>query len=154
MMKRYLEQLIEDLREARAKSTHNLSLFFKVPEMHDFDLYHNDEHAGIKVGDLIGMEKLFFPNVDYLTDSEAEKVVDEFYEVFKAYGLNPIFEVCVTAKVKYGHFRHALNHQVFPVNNQVVDVEMCDYLPQYCPMFELCMNYNSQRVCCMQRKRA
>jgi hypothetical protein len=122
--------------------------------MHDFDLYHTDEHAGIKVADLIGIEKFFFPNVDYLTDDEAEEVVEEFMAVFNAYGLNPIFEKCVTARIKYGHFRHALAHQVFPVENQVVDVEMCDYLPQYCPMHELCMRYNSQKVCCEFKRRA
>ncbi|MCU4155480.1 hypothetical protein J1N10_05795 [Carboxylicivirga sp. A043] len=154
MMKRYIEQLIEDLQEIRSKSTQNLSLFFKVPEMQDYDLYNDEEHEGIKVTDLIGMEKFFFPNVDYLTDAEAEVIVVEFENVFNAYGLNPIFEDCVTARIKYGHLRHALNHQVFPVENQMVDIEMCDYLPQYCPMHELCSNYNAQNVCCELRRRA
>ncbi|WP_430818006.1 hypothetical protein [Carboxylicivirga marina] len=154
MMKRYLEHLLEDLKELRLRATQNLALVFKIPEMNGFDLYHNEEHSGIKVAELIGMEKFFFPNVDYLTDDEAEIVVGELIEVYKAHGLNPIFESCVSARIKYGHLRLSLNHQVFPVENQIVDIEMCDYLPQYCPLYDLCSHYNNHQVCCGLKRRA
>ncbi len=153
-MKRYIEHLIEDIEEARLKAAKNLAMYFNVPVPHDFDLYHDEEHTGIKVAELIGMEKYVFPNVDYLTDLEAEVVIKGFIAVYHAYGLNPIFEKCVTDRVMYGHLRHFLNYQVYPVENEIVDVEMCDYLPQYCPMHELCSNYNDHKVCCEMKKRA
>jgi len=153
-MKKYIKYLIEDLEEVKLRSMQKLSNVFNGSESSDFDLYHSDDHSGIKIGDLIGMEQFFFPKVDYLTDGEAEKVVEIFVGVYNAYGLNPIFENCVSDRIKYGHLRHSLNHQVFPVSNQVVDVEMCDYLPQYCPLYELCSAHNSHRVCCELKKRA
>ena len=153
-MKKYIKYLLEDLEELRLRSGKNLESFFETTEGTDFDLYHNDNHYGIKVGELFGMEQFFFPKVDYLTDKEAEVVVRSFTAVYNAHGLNPIFEKSVTDHIKDGHLRHALNHQVFPINNQIVDIEMCDYLPQYCPLYELCSNNNKHKVCCELKKRA
>ena len=153
-MKRYIEHLLEDLETLKIKAVHNLSTFYKVAISSDYELYHDDEHVGIKLADLIGMEQFFFPNIDYITDDEAEKIVVALIDVYHAHGFNPMFEQCVSDRIKYGHLRNGLNQQVFPVENQIVDVEMCDYLPQYCPFYLICSHHNAQKVCCVSKNRA
>ena len=153
-MKRYIEQLLEDLENIKHHAEHNLSSVFNASDGNAYDLFHDDESAGIKVGELIGIEQFFFPEIDYLSDGEVEKVADALNTVYRAHGLNPIFEQCVTHRIRYGHLRHGINHHVFPVENQVVDVEMCDYLPQYCPLFSLCFHHNKHNVCCDLKQRA
>lgn len=153
-MKRYLEHLIEDLEELRISASQKLAFFFQVSEAGDYEPYLNEEDNGITVSELIGMDKEFFPKEDYLTDEEADYVVKSLIDVYHAHGLNPLFETCVTSRVKYAHLRNSLTQQVFPVQNQTVDVEMCDYLPQYCPFFMMCSHYNQHKVCCVLKHRA
>ena len=153
-MKKYIKYLLEDLEDLKVKSNENLDRFFNKTEASDLDLYHNDDHSGVKVEDLIGMEQIYFPNIDYLTDLETDALVRSLHSVYIAHGLNPIFEKCVTNRIKYGHLRNGLRLQVFPISKQIVDLEMCDYLPQYCPLFDLCSSYNEHNVCCDFKRRA
>lgn len=153
-MKRYIEHLIEDLEKVRLESVERLRNFFTSPVASDYELYQDEELDGVKLSDLIGMEQFFFPNIDYLSDVEISEVVNALTRVYEAYGLNPIFENCVNDRIKYGHLRIALEQEVYPVKNQVVDLEMCDYLPQYCPLYNLCSHFNAHKVCCEMKRRA
>ncbi|MBR8536316.1 hypothetical protein KDU71_12160 [Carboxylicivirga sediminis] len=153
-MKRYIEHLIEDLEKVQVESAERLNSFFTVPVSSDYDCMHDEELEGVKLSDLIGLEQFFFPNIDYLSDVEVAEVVMSLIKVYEAYGLNPIFESCVNDRIKYGHLRYALEHQVYPVRNQVVDLEMCDYLPKYCPLYDLCSHHNAHNVCCELKRRA
>jgi hypothetical protein len=153
-MKRYIEHLIEDLEKVRMESVERLRNFFTSPVASDYELYQDEELDGVKLSDLIGMEQFFFPNIDYLSDVEISEVVNALTRVYEAYGLNPIFENCVNDRIKYGHLRIALEQEVYPVKNQVVDLEMCDYLPQYCPLYNLCSHFNAHKVCCEMKRRA
>ena len=153
-MKRYIEQLLEDLERAKLAAKHNLSSVFADAEKSDYALFADEELVGINIGKLIGMEQFVFPDIDYLSDDEVEKVVTALLAVYKAHGLNPIFERCVTDRIRYGHLRYGINFQVFPVEGQIVDVEMCDYLPQYCPLYSLCSVHNKHKVCCELKQRA
>ncbi len=154
MMKRYIEQLLEDLNNIENAAGYNLKGVFNTPDGNAYEMCYDDELVGIKVGELIGMEQFFFPDIDYLTDIEVEKVVSALTAVYYSHGLNPIFESCVSDRIRYGHLRNGINYQVFPVENQIVDVEMCDYLPQYCPLYSLCSSYNKHQVCCELKQRA
>jgi len=154
-MKRYIEQLLEDLEEIRSKAHCNLSSKLDVIDESEYEPYlGNEDEEGIKVAELIGMEQIFLPDMDYLSDFEIDQVVDLLIQVYKAYGLNPIFETCVSNRIKYGHLRHGLSYQVFPSENQIVDIEMCDYLPQYCPLYSLCSHFNQHHVCCERKRHA
>ncbi len=153
-MRRYIEHLIEDLEKARMEAVDRLSQFFATPVAADFEYVQDEELDGVKLSGLIGLEQLYFPDIDYLTDDEVSEVVMSFTQVYEAYGLNPIFESCVNDRIRYGHLRNALEHQVFPVRNQVVDLEMCDYLPKYCPLYDLCSHHNAHNVCCELKRRA
>ncbi len=153
-MKRYIEHLIEDLEKVRFESVERMKSFFTSPVANEYDLFQEEEQDGIKLSDLIGMEQFFFPNIDYLSDIEVSEVVTSMIKVFEAYGLNPIFESCVNDRIKYGHLRNSLEQEVYPVKDQSVDLEMCDYLPQYCPLYNLCSHYNAHKVCCELKRRA
>lgn len=153
-MKRYIEHLIEDLEKVRIESVERLRNFFTSPVANDYELFQDEELDGVRLSELIGMEQFFFPNIDYLSDVETSEVVTALTKVYEAYGLNPIFEKCVNDRIKYGHLRIALEQEVYPVKDQVVDLEMCDYLPQYCPLYSLCSNFNARKVCCEIKQRA
>ncbi|WP_439183737.1 hypothetical protein [Carboxylicivirga taeanensis] len=153
-MKRYIEQLIEDLESIQLEALERLKRFFWVSEGDEYELVQDEELGGVKLSELIGIEQFCFPNIDYLSDFEVTEVVKTITKVLEAYGLNPIFERCVSDRIKYGHLRIALEQQVFPVKDQLVDLEMCDYLPQHCPFFQMCSLFNAHEVCCVIKRRA
>ncbi len=152
-MKRYIEQLIEDLATAKANAGVKLSLLHKNSYSNEYTPVCEEKDAGICVSDLIGMEKFFFPRTNYLNNIEVSELTNELIEVYKAHGLNPIFAPCTTDLIKYGHLRAYITHQVFPLEGQMVDIEMCDYLPTDCPFAFLCPSAKNGSKCCEEHKK-
>ncbi|WP_430809737.1 MULTISPECIES: hypothetical protein [unclassified Carboxylicivirga] len=153
-MKRYIEQLIEDLESAQAKASERLYSFFDAAAGNEEQPLQDDDEEGIKLCDLIGIEQFYFPDIDYADDEEIEMLVERMQSLYTAYGLNPLFEQCVNARIKYGHLRYYLAQPVYPLQYQMVDIEMCDYLSHHCPLFDLCSQHNTHGVCCAIKKRA
>jgi len=153
VMKRYIEQLVEDLEVSLDHAEQKLSLFFDNSCCFGYFPIGDDEEGGIKVSDLIGLEKFVFPKVDYLNDSEAKELTIIMFKVYRAYGLNTIFSGCIPDKIKYGQLRDYMSHVVYPELNQLVDIEMCDYLPIYCPFASLCPSVQTTGQCCAGNKK-
>lgn len=147
-MKRYIEQLIEDLETAQAKASERLQWFFDDSGDDDETPIQHDDEAGILLCDLIGIEQFYFPKHDYPDDREVEVLAELMLALYAAYGLHPLFEPCVNARIRYGHLRYYMTQPVYPLQHQMVDIEMCDYLPQDCPLFDLCAQHNVHGVAC------
>ena len=139
-MRRYIEQLIEDLDEAINVSSTKLDLLFNKYEGDEHYIYLEDDEAGITISDLIGIDQIYFPQSGYVDDNEAEHLVNKIIEVYYQYGINPIFHHYVGNKVKYEHLRLSMSCHVYPVKGEVVDIELCDYLPHNCPLHDMCLS--------------
>lgn len=154
-MKRYVEQLVEDLEVTLENAGTKLSLFFDASDDTDYFPITDEDEGGILISDLIGMEKFVFPKVDYLNDIEAYELSSIMVKVFIAYGLNPIFWNEVPDKIRYGQLRDYIDHVVYPEKGTLVDLEMCDYLPDHCPFASICPILSKRSTCCgSRRKRA
>ena len=151
-MKRYVEQLVEDLEVTLENAGTKLSLFFNTSDSTDYFPITDEEEGGILISDLIGMEKFVFPKVEYLNDIEARELSNLMIKVFNAYGLNPIFWNELSYKIRYGQLRDYIGHLVYPEKGTLVDLEMCDYLPDHCPFASICPVLGKTGKCCGNRR--
>ncbi|TAJ15741.1 hypothetical protein DMA11_00645 [Marinilabiliaceae bacterium JC017] len=136
-MRRYVEQLLEDIKEAN-RSAHNKLL--KIQEEDD-DLYipvTNEDDHGFVLSELLGLEQFIFPKCYYLEDREVSSLVSAMIQLWIKYGLQPHFPEFLPDRMKYGQMRSFLNQKVYPVVGEIVDVELCDYLAGECPLSMHC----------------
>ncbi len=152
-MKRYVEQLIDDLEVTFGNAQEKLSLFFNSSNSSDYFPITDDDEGGVLISDLIGMEKFVFPKISYLSDCEAKELTGVMVKVFNAYGLNPIFGEAIPEKIRYGQLREYVSQVVYPVDGTLVDLEMCDYLPADCPFAATCPAVELTRNCCEDKKK-
>lgn len=146
---------MEDIGFAKSNAEKRLSSYFEnecsttyQPVEDDFD------EAGIKISELIGLEVFVFPKSEYLGEVEFLDLSNALIELLMNYGVNPIFASCVSNRIKYGLLRQAINYRVYLAEDHPVDLELCDYLPQYCPFAGECPAYAEGRSECCTQKRA
>lgn len=138
-MKRYVEQLLEDLSWAKRCADKRLSSYFYSDESDDyFPIWDDVNDEGVKISELMGLEMFIFPKSNFLGDEEVSELLPAMMDLWQAYGMNPLFADCVTNRIKYDHLRISLNQAVYPVQGELVDLEMCDYLPGNCPFSSHC----------------
>ena len=155
VMKRYVEQLMEDINLAKSNAERRLSSYFECDHSAAYHLVDDEsDEAGIRISDLIGLEVFVFPKSDHLGEGELLDLSNAMIALLQNYGFNPMFGSCVPHQIKYSLMRHAINHRVYPGENQMVDLELCDYLPQYCPFAAECPAHIEGRGECCTQKRA
>lgn len=151
-MKRYIEQLIEDLDVACINAFDKLSALHTNTLLNEYIPLLDDDHKGIKVADLIGFEQFVFPRTSLLSDIEVTELTNSLINVYKAHGLNPVFSPCVPDLIRYGQLREHIKHQVYPRVGDLVDVELCDYIPPDCPFYNICPTMKNGSKCCSEQK--
>jgi len=155
VMKRYVEQLMEDIELAKNSAEIRLSSYFESDQMAAYlPVVDESEEGGIKISELIGLEVFVFPKCEYLGEVESLDLTKALVILLKGYGFNPMFGSCVPNRIKYSLLRSAINHRVYPAENELVDLELCDYLPQYCPFAAECPAHAEGRGDCCTQKRA
>ncbi|MBI9061236.1 MAG: hypothetical protein JEZ14_04570 [Marinilabiliaceae bacterium] len=154
-MKRYVEQLMEDIDLAKSNAERRLSSYFECDHSAAYHFIEDDsDEAGIRISDLIGLEVFVFPKSEHLGEEELLDLSNAMIALLQNYGFNPMFGSCVPNQIKYSLMRRAINHRVYPGENQMVDLELCDYLPQYCPFAVECPAHTEGRGECCTQKRA
>ena len=137
-MKRYIVQLIEELELAQAKAQNMMQLVTLNNFDEEYTPFSESEFTGYRVSELIGMEEYLFPNTEYLDENEAFQLVNAIIRLWNSYGLNPLFMEGLPPKLKYSQLKNYLKEEVFPSEGEIVDVEVCDYLPHHCPNSAQC----------------
>lgn len=154
-MKRYVEQLMEDIDLAKKCAEIRLSSYFEGEGSNAYQLVEEGfDESGVKISELIGLEVFVFPKSEYLGEVEFMELSNAMIALLKNYGFNPMFGSCVPIRIKYSLLRQAINHRVYPAEDQMVDLELCDYLPQYCPFAAECPAHAEGRSECCTQKRA
>ena len=138
-MDRYIAQLLEDIHYSASIAEKRLKNRNKLDNL-NADLVFDDEIDvfGIKLSELFGIEKIFFPDRKRLNREQISQLADSMEELWKAYGLNPIFPDNISDEVRYCQMREYLDYETFPDHGIVVDIELCDYLPKHCPFINWC----------------
>lgn len=137
-MKKYVQQLIEDLNDLKRDAAINRNAYFNGDCVNEYLILDEVDERGIKVSDLIGLDVYVLPELDYLNRDELSELVKTFSSLWEAYGLSPMFSSCTSDGVRYLQMREYLNEFVFPSQDDKIDIEMCDYMPHNCPFVSVC----------------
>jgi hypothetical protein len=149
-MKRYVEQLLEDIGIARELASERLQKLVMQASNDEYFVLCEDEETGVTLSELFGLEQFSFPKRSYLDQKEVTTLVDNITSLWKAYGLNPLFPATLPVEMKYCQMRSYLHQKVYPMLGGLVDVELCDYLPSQCPLAADCplIQLQLSKACC------
>ncbi len=148
IMKRYVEQLLEDIKSSEALAAKRVERIVGFIDLESDYVSDDDiDSLGIKLSRLFHLDEMFFPERRFLNEEQISLLVNSLERLWKAYRLNPLFPPNATNEVKYCQFRNHLNHEVLPVSDNTMDVELCDYVPYYCPLFEWCPLVQDRNEC-------
>lgn len=140
-MKRYLEQLINDMREsARNVSDEDLTVFFRNADDEDNLPFSEDYQHGPrrKLSEIVGIPSMSFPPEDQLTDNQTEILAREMELLLKAYFFYPEFPSGVPGRLRYRHLIRIWDDEhVFLINGEN-HLEFCDYDETNCPFPGYC----------------
>lgn len=136
-MKRYVEQLLEDIEVAQNKAYETIDKWIDMNEAPGSEDYFDPKpDDGIILSELFGLEQFFLPTDDYLDDEELREVTTAIIQLWRAHGLYPVFTPNLPKRIKYKLLRNYWNQMVFPSPGEKVDIELCDY--RTCPFCDEC----------------
>ncbi len=145
-MTRYVEQLHEDIRGAEEFAEKRVSEMFTTTQEEEYHIsFDDDNSAGIIISELFELDQISFPERKHLNEEQISILVEAIESLWKAYGLNPLFEEGLPDESKYCQLRNYLNQKVYPVYGKMVDVELCDYNQHDCPFINWCTIATTQK---------
>jgi len=126
-MKRYVEQLLEDIESAQNKAYEAIDRWADINEPNVEDYFDPKPDEGIILSDLFELPQYFLPEESYLDDEEIREVSSAIIQLWRAHGLYPKFTPNLPKRIKYSLLRNYWSQMVFPSPGEKVDVELCDY---------------------------
>lgn len=144
-MKRYIEQLIKDLKKARN--------YDDPPEMMEDFLIGQVEKAEDQIADveeylngsrqplsqILGIEKDKLPSPEYLSDEQATLLAHEMEKLWKHFRFYPSYPVDdLPGEVRYRLLRDSWDIDQVCLSTGAIGVEFCDYDDENCPIPEYC----------------
>jgi hypothetical protein len=139
-MKKYLDQLIEDIQKAAEN----------LPEKPYLDISEDDECLrGVMeyestepkpMQEWFGIDKINFPATEKLTKEELKLMVDEILKLWHAYNFDAVLPENLPADVAYKVLIDNFDKPIVWVSEGRVGIEFCDYETENCPFpEEYCM---------------
>lgn len=152
-MEKYLQQLIEDLRQAALRVPPPREIWDPV-DMDSYNevadmLYIEDFIHGIPrpLSNIVGIDKIYFPHPDKLSPQQVNQLYAEMEKLINAYHFFPDYPTGLPVSEKYRLLRQEWDSgQVF-VGAGEVHIEFCTYDEHQCPFpaeFCACRNQESQ----------
>ncbi len=135
LMQRYIEQLIEDILEA--KKTPRPPKMFLPQELEMFrgpeEYLHGKQY---EIGKLFGLEKKQFPPIEKLNERQIKLLVKEIIKLWEVFNFIPDFPEGLPEKIKYNILVEYLEHKTTYVSEGNNHFEFCTYDPESCPFPE------------------
>lgn len=142
-MQRYIEQLIEDLR--------NATLLAPADPYDDENL--DDDEALEKeleevehftsgpleiLSDILGIQKNLLPHPNRLQEKDVEKIIPEMIALMHAYNFHPEYPEQVPAGMLYAAIYNIWDDEFVRMSFGTVHIEFCDYNEENCPFPGFC----------------
>jgi hypothetical protein len=144
-MKRYIEQLIEDIRRAGQNAPHLLEPKRKLtPEeeferdMEEVERYVRGEQE--KLSDILGIPLSVLPSPDKLTKSQLDILVNELNNLLNAYNFYPDFPENLPDELKYKALLGIWESDQTYMQSGMMHIEFCDYDQENCPFPGYCQS--------------
>ncbi|MBN2167081.1 MAG: hypothetical protein JW717_12445 [Marinilabiliaceae bacterium] len=127
-MKRYVEQLLEDIEHVQNKSIEAIENWKLNNKANTIDEYFEPRlDDGVILCDLFGLQQFFLPAESYLDDEEVNVLSTAIIQLWRSYNLYPIFTKKLPRRIKYSLLRDYWNQMVYPNPDGRTDIELCDY---------------------------
>ena len=134
-MERYIEQLVEDLREAKHKTRPpkmilptNLEFVRGVEEY-----LHGEQY---EMGKLFGIEKKQFPPIEKLTTKQIQILTNELIKLWLEFKFIPDFPKKLPLKYKYKLLVDYLEEKTTCTSQEHLHFDFCTYDIDSCPLPE------------------
>jgi len=139
-MDKYIEQLIDDMREA-AKNLPPVPDFDLPEEMEFLQGVMEWEEADYKpMQEWFGLEKKHFPPSDSLNDVQIKLMVSEILNLWQAFNFYPTLPDNLPDRLTYDILVKYLEEPVQWISEGMSGIEFCDYETDECPFpEEYCM---------------
>lgn len=142
-MKRYIEQLIEDLKSAALEAPDDPFDDLEMDddealemELEEVDRFENGPLE--KLSDIVGIAKINLPNPERLTEDEMEKIVPELVKLLQAYNFYPEFPAKVPHGMLYKAIYNIWDDEFVPMTFGSIHIDFCDYNEEDCPFPGYC----------------
>ncbi|PKR81793.1 hypothetical protein CW751_00180 [Brumimicrobium salinarum] len=135
-MNRYIEQLVEDLKEAEEAQIAVRSHLDILGEAELYIVEDEDFCDGFNVAplcEIIGFEKIVFPPHEQLTDSQIDLIYQQLSNLIENYNFFLDFPEKVQTRLKYTLLINALEDEYTCSNANITSIEFCDYDHDTCP---------------------
>ena len=127
-MKRYVEQLLEDIESVQNQSIETIDEWRKNNSANSIDEYIDPKQdEGIALCDLVGLQQFFLPDESYLDDEEIQVLTTAIIQLWRSHNLYPVFSKKLPRRIKYSLLRDYWNQMVYPNPDGKTDIELCDY---------------------------
>lgn len=138
-MERYIEQLIEDFREAAKQTPEPSELWDDVDmdnpgEVEDIAYVERFVYGTPQMlSEIVGIAKIQLPPVGRLSSVQTAKLLDEMLVLLYAYHFVPIFPDDLPSRLKYRVLRANWDSEQVYVGGGESEIEFCDLEPDECP---------------------
>jgi hypothetical protein len=140
-MKRYLEQLISDMRaSARNVPDEDLRVFFGNT-FDDEELPFSEKFIygpRRKISDIVGIPSISFPPEHLLTENQLEILAIEMEYLLKAFYFYPEFPNGIPGRLRYRQLLRVWDDEHVFLANGEIPLEFCDYNESNCPFPGYC----------------
>ncbi len=140
-MKRYLEQLIIDMRASAGNvPEEDLRVFFGNILDDDESPFSEEFQYGPrrKISEIVGIPSMSFPPEDQLTENQLEILAIEMEYLLKAYYFYPEFPNGVPGRLRYRQLLRIWGDEHVFLSNGEIPLEFCDYDESNCPFPGYC----------------
>ncbi|MCF8366399.1 MAG: hypothetical protein K9H16_11495 [Bacteroidales bacterium] len=142
-MKRYIEQLIEDLKVATLEAPDDpfddLDLDDDEAlemELEEVERFENGPLE--KLSDIVGIAKINLPEPGRLTENEMGKIVPELVNLLQAYNFFPEYPPAVPPGMIYRAIYNIWEDEFVRMSFGSVHIDFCDYEEENCPFPGYC----------------
>lgn len=142
-MKRYIEQLIEDLREAALQAPgdpfddENLDIEEALDmELEEVERFTSGPHE--KLSYILGVPKNHLPVPDRLKDEEMGLIVPELISLLNAYNFLPEYPKEIPSAMLYRALYNIWDDEFVLMSFGTIHIEFCDYDEEECPFPGYC----------------
>jgi len=143
IMKRYIEQLIEDMRAAAIAAPPDP---FDNPDLDDdeaFEMEMEETERFVngpyqKLADIVGIDKIMLPAPERLAEGDMQKLIPEIVALLNAYHFQPEYPEKVPPLMIYQALYNIWDDDFVQMRFGTVHIDFCDYDPETCPFPGYC----------------
>lgn len=137
-MQRYIEQLIEDMKETIDSIEQKKSVIQKDEKDQFADVEKFLDGPFHPLGEILGFEKVVLPPIEKLNREQIHELYPVLVDLLEAHNFSPEFPRKVDIALKYHLIREKWHDEFAHMDSGTSHIDFCDYDPSNCPFGKQC----------------